>query len=100
MRYAAMTGLGAACVGLGAYLLLRLSTPDAPAPLPAPAPPAAVADPAPLPASVLAEVVDLADLDALLDPPARPDTGAPFDPAPAVVPASGPAPAVIPLAVD
>jgi hypothetical protein len=100
MRYTAAGWVGAACVGLGSYLILRLSTPDAPAPAPAGPPPAAAVDPAPVPAAVLAHVVELTDLDPLLDPPAKPDTGAPFDADPAVVPASGPAPAVIPPAAE
>lgn len=98
MRYSAIGWLGVACVGAGAYFLSQLSSPDAPAPaVQVPAPPA---DPAPLPPAVLAEVVELTDLDPLLDPPAKLDTGAPFDPDPAVVPASGPAPDRIPFAVD
>ena len=68
-----------ACVGVVIYLLLSSkSAPPAetrhtplPQPATAPASPAAPV--------VLTEVVEVTDIDHLLDPPARPDTGVPFD---------------------
>jgi hypothetical protein len=68
-----------ACVGVVIYLLLSSkSAPPAetrhtplPQPATAPASPAAPV--------VLTEVVEVTDIDHLLDPPARPDIGVPFD---------------------
>lgn len=93
-------GLAVACAGCGVYLLV--AKPEAPAPA---APPEVVVAPpapsAPPPPAVLAEVVEMTDLDPLLDPPTRADAGTPFDAdPPAPTAAAAPAPAVIPPAVD
>jgi hypothetical protein len=89
-----------ACVGVVLYLVLS----QKPAPSqesrrdrPAPALPAPVAPVAP----VVTEVVEVTDIDHLLDPPAKPLSGVPFDGAPPTVPVSIPAgPERIPPAAD
>jgi hypothetical protein len=88
-----------ACVGVVIYLLLSSkSAPPAetrhtplPQPATAPASPAAPV--------VLTEVVEVTDIDHLLDPPARPDTGVPFDEVTRTSPVSA-EPARIPPATD
>jgi hypothetical protein len=95
-------GLAATCAGIGVGLWLARGETGKPANDSAP-PPVAVAPPAVQPAPVvLADVVDVADLDPLLDPPAKDATGMPFDAdPPATVPVSTPVvPALIPPAVD
>jgi len=88
-----------ACLGVAAYLaVVKKHTPvpgtAARAGVHAPGSPSA----APV---VLGRVVEVADLDPLLDPPAKPAAGVPFDADPAAVPASAPtAPDRIPPAVD
>jgi hypothetical protein len=90
------------CVGAGAYFLSlkRVEIPacscEAP-PVASPVLPSSVAAPTPI---VLAEVIELADLDPLLDPPTRPVEGAPFDPDPQPQPQVIPIPESIPLSVD
>jgi hypothetical protein len=87
-----------ACVGVAAYLAVAKKNSPAPAgsseaPTRAVAPPAAPV--------VLGRVVEVADLDPLLDPPAKPAAGVPFDTDPATTPVSTPAaPDRIPPAVD
>jgi hypothetical protein len=49
---------------------------------------------------VLPEVIELADLDPPLDPPAKAVVGAPFDAAPGVPASAASAPERIPPAVD
>ena len=95
-------GLCAACAGVGIYLVARK---DAPAPVSAPQPEAprvAAAEPTvPRAAVVLTEVVEVANLDPLLDPPAKLPTGVPFDAEPVTVPVTtSPVPTLIPPAVD
>lgn len=95
-------GLVAACAGVGIYLVTKA---DAPTPVSAPQPePAKVAAPPlaiPRTAVVLTEVVEVANLDPLLDPPAKLPTGVPFDAEPVTVPvAVAPVPTLIPPAVD
>lgn len=87
-----------ACVGVGLYLVFTKKA--APAPEPLTAPKAAAAAPTPAPV-VLTRVVEVADLDPLLDPPARPVTGTPFEADAGTVPVSAPrAPERIPAAKD
>jgi hypothetical protein len=89
-----------ACVGVGVYLLVTRKPAAAPTNLPD-APAVAVAPATPAAPVVLAEVVEVTDLDPLLDPPAKPVVGAPFDAEPATVPVSVPnAPQRIPPAVN
>ncbi len=108
MRSGMIAGLVAVCVGVGAFAILNKNTPVPPTPAVVsstgdntPATPVVTGPPALLP-----EVVIVADLDPLLDPPARLDTGLTFDPeAPPVNSASSskparPAPDRIPLARD
>jgi hypothetical protein len=100
MKLLMIGGLSSACIAVSIYLATREM--NAPAPAKAPeTPPVAVAPPATPPAPVvLANVVEVADLDPLLDPPAKTVTGVPFDADP-VVPVSAPtAPDRIPPAVD
>jgi hypothetical protein len=82
--------LAGACVGVVIYLLLS-SKPAPPADArlePTPSPATAPAAPAPV---VLAEVVEVTDIDHLLDPPAKPETGVPFDDGAPTLPVSAPA---------
>ncbi len=67
---------------------------------PAPEPEQSVAAAGPDEPVVLAQVVDVTDLDSLLDPPPAQPTGVPFDPTEPLeaVPVTAPAP--IPLAAD
>src|SRR5262245_24778838 len=94
-------GVVAVCVAFGVYFVVAKREPAAPPagqPVVAarpPVPPAA--PPAPV---VLAEVIDVANIDPLLDPPARPVTGAPFDADPPAAPLAAPASIFIPPAVD
>ena len=96
-----IVGLSAACIGVSIYL--ATVQPDAPAHHSAPkAAKQAVASegttpPAPI---VMSNVVEVTDLDPLLDPPAKPMTGVPFDSSPAAAPVSVPAAPPIPPAVD
>ena len=95
-------GLVAACAGVAVGLWLAQGETGKPANRPEP-PPVAVAPPAVPPAPVvLADVVDVANLDPLLDPPAKDATGTSFDAdPPATVPVSTPVvPDRIPPAVD
>ncbi len=88
-------------LGVGAYLALSKKEPEPQAPEPAPSEKHAGLAPALLPASiVLAEVVDVADLDSLLDPSVKPAGGVPFDPEPPVLVSVSSAPPSIPPAVD
>ena len=93
-------GLTGACIGVSIYLAMVKKDVSAPAKQPeAPAVTAATAwPPAPV---VLPNVIEVTDLDSLLDPPAKPVTGVPFDADAASVPVSVPAaPDRIPPAVD
>jgi hypothetical protein len=103
MKNRIIIGLLAACIGVWIYLAstkqaasVAVAVQEAAS---APAtPPASAAPPAPV---VLAEVVEVIDIDPLLDPPARPMAGVPFDAEPESAPISAPAaPARIPPAVD
>lgn len=104
--------LAGACVGVVIYLLLSSkSAPPANTRLePTPPPAATPAPPAPV---VLTEVVEVTGIDHLLDPPAKQETGVPFDDASSTLPVSapaeseripraadGPEPAPMPRAVD
>src|SRR5262245_13049013 len=95
-----IVGLAAACLSVGAYLV----TAKKPAPVVATttgSPPAAATPASPAAPVVLADVVEVTDLDPLLDPPAKPVAGVPFDADDATAPASAPAaPERIPPAVD
>jgi hypothetical protein len=96
-------GLAVACAGVAVSLWLAQKETPQPAGQPEP-PPVAAAAPAapPAPPVVLADVVEVADLDPLLDPRTPGAGGEPVDPdAPAAVPVSTPvAPDRIPPAVD
>ena len=92
-------GLVGACLGVGAYLALTKKS--APPVEPPPAPAVAAAPAPPATPVVLVNVVEVADLDPLLDPPAKPVTGVPFDGEAVTIPVSAPAaPERIPPAVD
>jgi len=99
-----MGGLVGVCVGAGAYLMV--SQQETPQPLGnVLEPPTIVAPPAsPPPAPiVLSQVIETTDLDPLLDPPAKPLTGVPFDVDATATPVSTPtvpAPDRIPPAAD
>lgn len=98
MRLWMIGGVAAAWAGLGVYVLLANKNAPAPA---APEVAATVAPPAdPPPPVVLADVIELTDLDPLLDPPDRPAAGVPFDETPAVPADAAPDPAFIPPAAD
>jgi hypothetical protein len=100
MKWWMIGGVATACVSLSVYLLM--TKPDAPQ-MPEPDDlPITTTAAAPLKIPVvLAEVVDVTDLDPLLDPPVRPVAGIPFDIDPPVVPVTTPGvPDRIPLAVD
>jgi hypothetical protein len=90
-----------ACVGVVLYLVLsQKAAPSQESRYepPAPPPPAPAAPVAPV---VLADVVEVTDIDHLLDPPAKPLSGVPFDGAPTTEPVSIPAgPKRIPPAAD
>ena len=90
-----------ACVGVVLYLVLfqkAAPSQESRHEPPAPPPPAPAAPVAPV---VLADVVEVTDIDHLLDPPAKPVTGVPFDGPPTTVPVSIPAePERIPPAAD
>ncbi|WP_439624835.1 hypothetical protein [Gemmata sp.] len=92
-------------VGSVAYFALTRS--DATGPVPAQQPAPAVAAPAPSrehealkPPVLLADVIELTDLDPLLDPPVRAAGGVPFDAEPVVPVQAVQAPERIPLSVD
>lgn len=99
---------GAAVWGfVGGVAYFALTRSDATAPVPAPQPAPTVAAPAPSgehetlkPPALLADVIELTDLDPLLDPPARPVGGVPFDAEPVVPVQAVQAPERIPLSVD
>ena len=99
MKHRTIGALIGACLGVSIYLVATQK--------PAPAPVVhqeAIAMPVTPPAQalpvVLPEVVEVTDIDALLDPPAKTVTGVPFDSDP-VTPVSVPtAPERIPPAID
>jgi hypothetical protein len=94
-KWAAIVGVGAVLGYVAVYFALN----GKPAREPQPEQPAAVA--APVEPVVLAQVVDVTDLDPLLDPPSGPPTGAPFEPSePFESGARVGAPAPIPPAAD
>jgi hypothetical protein len=88
-------------VGIVAYVALRKEPAPAPQPITTGIPTAVVlSDDPPAPPALLPDVVQLADLDPLLDPPVRAVGGTPFDPE-AVFPAvAAPTPDRIPPAID
>jgi len=96
-------GCGAACLVIGLYVRLYVLTAKEPGSQPVP-PPLSVATAvntaptpaAPKPSALLPEVIDVTDIEHLLDPSPRPDSGVPFDPDPAVAPAVPVFPAAIP----
>ena len=97
-------GMVWAIVGTVAFFALRMT--NAPAPAPQQQPKARAVSPvSPTPAPkapvVLADVVDVADIDPLLDPLTRPLGGVSFDPEPLIVPITSPgAPDRIPPAAE
>jgi len=99
-----MGGLVGVCAGFGAYLMV--SQTETPQPLGNVLEPPTVVAPPPSPPApiVLSQVIETTDLDPLLDPPAKPLTGAPFDTetvsTPLSVPAAPPVPDRIPPAVE
>jgi hypothetical protein len=99
MRTWVLGALVGACVGVTIYLVLKKPLPK---PVAEQTSSAAVATlPAPVEPVVLAQVVDVADIDHLLDPPARAETGVPFDTEPATQPVTPPpTTGRIPPAVD
>jgi hypothetical protein len=101
MKLFVIGGLSSACIAVSIYLATRETSAPAPTNPPEPAP-VVVAPPAkPAAPVVLPNVVEVADLDPLLDPPEKPVTGAPFDAEPATAPVStSTAPERIPPAVD
>jgi hypothetical protein len=100
MKWWMIGGVASACLSLSVYLLM--TNHDAPqAPQTDDLPIVATAPISPKIPVVLAEVVDVTDLDPLLDPPTRPVAGVPFDSDPPVTPVTTPGvPDRIPLAVD
>jgi hypothetical protein len=101
MKHWKLGALVGACVGVAVYLLAT-HKPEA---VRIDEPVAAVAretvPPAPAAPVVLARVVEVIDLDPLLDPAPRPDSGVPFEEESPTVPVSAPgAPAFIPPAGD
>jgi hypothetical protein len=87
MKHWMLGGVAVVGVGVAVYFATTWTEP-VPVPVHPPPPPVVAAPPSVPPAPVvLAEVIDVANIDPLLDPPARPVTGAPFDADPAVVPA-------------
>ncbi len=100
MRLVFVGGLATLGIGLGTFLVLSKKPEPKTAPesdhLAEVSPPPAC----PPPPIVLADVIELADLDPLLDPPARTIVQTPFE-EPSVLPASAiAAPERIPLAID
>lgn len=99
MKGGIIFGLSAACIGLSLYLAMTKN--EKPVPVTAPEVVARVTTPAKPPAPiVLANVVEVTDLDPLLDPPEKPIAGVPFDADPMTFPVSVPAAAPIPHAAD
>lgn len=92
-------GLTGACVGVSVYLFFSKKPTPAPTRDEPPAAPAAAAPPAPPAPAVLDRVVEVADIDGLLDPPAREIAGEPFESETTAAPVSAPA-VPIPPAVD
>jgi hypothetical protein len=99
MKHWTIGGLVGACVGVSIYLLATQK--PAPAPVihqePAATPAAPQAPRAPV---VLAQVVEVTDIDPLLDPPAKPVGGVPFDGEPTMPVSNPPVPERIPPARD
>jgi hypothetical protein len=100
MKWWMIGGVATACVSLSVYLLMtKPDTPQMPETDDLPIATTTLIPPR-IPV-VLAEVVDVTDLDPLLDPPTRPVAGTPFDPDPPAAPVTTPGvPDRIPLAVD
>ena len=100
MKNGIIAGLLMACLGFGLFLASREQL--TPAPVISPETHTATQAPIdPAPPVELGRVVEVTDIDPLLDPPARPVTGALFDPEPEAVRVSVPtAPDRIPTAVD
>jgi hypothetical protein len=96
----AIGGAGAVAGYAIVYFALGARLTPTPTPDAQPAPPAVAEVAEPLAPEVLAQVVDVTDIDALLDPaPSRP-TGVPFDPDPPAFIHSSPVATPIPPAVD
>ena len=100
MKNGMIAGLLIACIGFGMHLISQKQPDPTPvATLDSPAAPAAPASPSS--PAVLGQVIEVTDIDPLLDPPAKPITGTPFDTDPEAVRVSAPsAPDRIPPAVD
>ena len=98
MKTGIIVGLLTACIGLSFYLVNN----ERPAAKPEASPSLANAIPSTPPAPVvLPEVVEVIDLDALLEAPAKPLAGEPFDTSPRLLPLStSSAPKRIPPAMD
>jgi hypothetical protein len=93
MKTWALGALAGACVGVVIYLVLA-KKPAPPAETRIEAPPTAPSTAARTPQAqplVLSAVVEVTDIDHLLDPPTKDDTGLPFDEPPATIPVSAPA---------
>ena len=103
MKSGIIAGLLAACIAISVYLMWG-EKPASPPVAQVEPPPALASSPAPpVPPAplVLSEVVEVTDLNPLLDPPAKSESGVPFDAEPASAPVSTPvAPPRIPPAVD
>jgi len=89
-----------AFVGVVGYFALTRT--DRPKPEAAPEVATSTVPPAspPAPPALLADVIELTDLDPLLDPPIRPVGGVPFDTEPVIPAAVAPTPERIPLSID
>ncbi len=92
-------GCGAACLVIGLYVLTAKESGSQPVPPPlavATAVDTALTPATPKPSVLLPEVIDVTDIEHLLDPSPRPDSGVPFDPDPVVAPAVPIFPAAVP----
>jgi hypothetical protein len=99
MKHWTIGGLVGACVGVSIYLVATQKPATAPVAHQetAATPAQPQAPPAPV---VLAQVVDVTDIDPLLDPPAKPVAGVPFDSDSTAPVSASPAPERIPPARD
>jgi hypothetical protein len=97
MKHWTIGSLVGACIGVSLYLVATQK--PAPAPVIHQEAAATPTTPQSLPI-VLTQVVEVTDIDSLLDPPARPVTGLPFDSEPTTPVSASPAPERIPPARD